>query len=163
MEGEKVLLVARAAIWQDRMKEKILLGQRPVDANNFPDRWEFPGGKYFPSEKTVIALRREVEEETGLTIARYYPAAGLENRLVMDNAQSHFFGWLVCNHVFEALACGGKLLEDPLEHQQLRWVTLEEAQTLPLTNQTDYALPYLRQRQNEQRVKRGLPPLPELR
>ena len=60
------LIGPRATIYNTKTK-KVLLLQRN-DGNN---TWEIPGGKRENNEHIVDALKREVKEETGLTINEY--------------------------------------------------------------------------------------------
>jgi len=45
---------------------KILICQR-TEAQAMPLKWEFPGGKVEPEEELRTALRRELDEELGIT------------------------------------------------------------------------------------------------
>jgi 8-oxo-dGTP diphosphatase len=53
-----------AAILQN--EGKILVGQRKPEQSH-PMKWEFPGGKVEPGESPEQALRRELEEELGIS------------------------------------------------------------------------------------------------
>lgn len=70
------------------VRGKVLLLRRPPDDARGGE-WEFPGGKVDPGEDLMTALRREVIEETGLTISSvgrylgsfdYVTAVGRHNR-----------------------------------------------------------------------------------
>lgn len=51
---------------------RFLLTSRPV-GKVYAGHWEFPGGKVEPGESIEQALRRELHEELGITIARAEP------------------------------------------------------------------------------------------
>ena len=45
---------------------KLLICQRKANGD-FPGKWEFPGGKIESGESASVALRRELQEELGIT------------------------------------------------------------------------------------------------
>ncbi len=49
-----------------------LLTSRPV-GKVYAGHWEFPGGKFEPGETLEQALRRELQEEIGITIGAVHP------------------------------------------------------------------------------------------
>lgn len=49
--------------------EELLLLKRSQDSNNNPGKWDLPGGKMELDETLKEALVREVQEETGISIA----------------------------------------------------------------------------------------------
>jgi 8-oxo-dGTP diphosphatase len=51
---------------------RFLLTSRP-EGKVYAGYWEFPGGKVEPGESIEQALRRELQEELGITIGRAHP------------------------------------------------------------------------------------------
>jgi 8-oxo-dGTP pyrophosphatase MutT (NUDIX family) len=100
--------VARALVESDG---RVLLVRRAA-WDTLPGRWELPGGKVDRGERLRVALAREVEEETGLMIAR---ARRLSARDVISPR-----GRNVREHVFTAAAIGTVTLSR--EHDAYAWV-----------------------------------------
>jgi 8-oxo-dGTP diphosphatase len=52
---------------------RVLMQHRSRDAKVSPNQWGMPGGRVEPGEQPVEAARRELYEETGLTVDRLEP------------------------------------------------------------------------------------------
>ncbi|HKE42760.1 MAG TPA: Nudix family hydrolase [Casimicrobiaceae bacterium] len=70
MSDRAVVSVAAAVL--TRGDGKVLLAQR-LKGTPYPGYWEFPGGKLEPGESAASALKRELEEELGISISRAAP------------------------------------------------------------------------------------------
>lgn len=106
-----------AVIWNeaqhiliDRRRQEGLLG----------GLWEFPGGKIEPGETVEDCIRREIREELGIAIE-------VGDRLMtIDHTYSHF---RVTLNVFHCRHLSGT--PQPIECDEVRWVTLEELNHYP--------------------------------
>ena len=108
------LIGPRATIYNTKIK-KVLLLQRN-DGNNV---WEIPGGKRENNEHIVDALKREIKEETGLTINEYkivYVSPIFENHPVLKPFLNIGYLCLVDN--------SDVVISD--EHIDYKWVSVEE-------------------------------------
>lgn len=82
--------------------------------------WEFPGGKVEPGESLEAALARELAEELSLSVRNPRLWRTVEHDYDFRSVRLHFF------HITEF--SGEPVANDG---QAFRWVTPEEAQTLP--------------------------------
>ena len=83
--------------------------------------WEFPGGKSLPGEAPFAALHRELDEELGIDVQD----AEAWFELVHEYPDKHvrLDIWRVRRYAGDVTAREG---------QQLRWVTVDEFEELPL-------------------------------
>src|SRR5262249_19327974 len=65
-------VVSVAAAVLTRGDGKVLLAQR-LQGTPYPGYWEFPGGKLEPGESAASALKRELQEELGISVSRASP------------------------------------------------------------------------------------------
>jgi 8-oxo-dGTP diphosphatase len=101
-----------------RRGDRWLLAERRADKRH-GGAWEFPGGKVGDGESERVALARELREELDVTLAELGPC--------LFTAQDPGAPFRI--RFWEARVEGEP---QPLEHAQVRWVTLAEARTLPL-------------------------------
>lgn len=111
-----VVVLERAGRW---------LVQRRAPGALLGGLWEFPGGKIEPGESPEAAARRELREETGLSVGP------LRSRGVVRHAYSHFTIEL---HVFEGQLERGVALRN---HDGRRWVRPDELRRLPIPKATE--------------------------
>ncbi len=109
------LVIVGAAIVADGR----VLGCERAEPPETAGRWEFPGGKVEPGENDREALVRECEEELGVKVA-------IGDRVGADVPLAH--GWAVLRVWLATLVSGDP---QPLEHRSLRWLGMDELDTVP--------------------------------
>ncbi len=110
--GQKLCLQVTAAVIVDR--GRILITRRPP-GTHLAGYWEFPGGKQEQGEGLEDCLRREIEEELGLTVRVGRKLLAVEHEYASK---------IVSLHVFHCLPVAGRLI--PKEDQEIRWVSPSE-------------------------------------
>ncbi|MFZ2186573.1 MAG: (deoxy)nucleoside triphosphate pyrophosphohydrolase [Streptococcus parauberis] len=112
---KKIINVVAAAIIKD---DKIFCAQRP-EGKSLAGYWEFPGGKLEIGESPEEALIREIKEEfdADIEIIDY----------VNEASYDYDFGTVIMK-TFRAKLLSDKL--ELLEHQDSKWLTSEELNTL---------------------------------
>lgn len=126
--------VVAALIWDG---ERFMACQRP------PHKargllWEFVGGKVEPGETREAALIRECEEELAVTIA--------VGDVFME--VTHEYSDLTVHlTLFNAKIVSGE--PQMLEHQDIRWLTIDEIDDYPFCPADDEILKYLKEAKND--------------
>jgi mutator protein MutT len=114
-EGADDVTVVAAVLTREA---SFLLGLRPR-IKRHGGLWEFPGGKVDPREHPTEALARELLEELGLA----HVEVGRRLAAFQDPGSPFRIHFYQVQAADEARA---------LEHEAIRWVTLDEADALPL-------------------------------
>ena len=123
--------VVAALIWDG---ERLLAGQRPAHKARGL-QWEFVGGKVEPGETKEQALIRECREELGITVT--------PEKTVMDVV--HTYPDLTVHlTLFQASIAEG--VPQKLEHNDIRWLTIGEADGYPFCPADEEILAHLRGR-----------------
>jgi len=117
MQSRKAISVVCAIIEHDG---KFLAAQRS-DGQSHGGFWEFPGGKIDPGEDPGNAIIREIKEELGTAIAIRMPLPSVSFDYP-DKAVT--LSPFVCD-----IVAGGSPPK-ALEHDQIRWVDMNEAKGL---------------------------------
>lgn len=101
-----------------RRGHRTLVARRPADKRH-GGLWEFPGGKLEPGESWLDAARRELREELGVEVT----AVGEPVFRRRDPASAFEI-------VFVEVEIEGE--PEALEHEALRWMSVEHMMTLEL-------------------------------
>jgi 8-oxo-dGTP diphosphatase len=101
-------------------KEEFLLASRP-DGKAYAGYWEFPGGKIEAGETAFMALKRELEEEMGITITEAYP--WLQQHFDYPHAQVTLF-------FFQVTRWEGKIIAK--EQQEFAWQNITHLTATPI-------------------------------
>lgn len=119
-ENHFVINAAHGLIKKD---DKYLVTLRAADKNFMPNLWDIPGGTIEFGEHSTDALSREIDEETKTKVKI--------NNLIfvydfVSGEKRHQFQMVyTCDYL------SGEVVLNPREHQEYRWVTLEELKDLP--------------------------------
>ena len=88
-------------------------------------RWGIVGGKVEPNEEPIDALRREVFEETTITLTA-------SEIVYLDTCFVSKPEWNYTFHMFYYPLTKTPTVELSSEHQDYTWVSIDDIQTLPL-------------------------------
>ena len=92
--------------------------------------WSVPGGLVDLGETTVDAARREVDEETGLTV-RIAGLVGVLDRVTRDAEGRVRYHWVLIDYL--AIPESTETLTAGSDAAEVRWVTIDEVERLPIT------------------------------
>ncbi len=110
-------MIGVAVIWNHQ--EQILIDRRRQNGL-LGGLWEFPGGKVEPNETIQECIQREILEELAIEIE-----VG-DHLITVEHAYTHFH---VTLHVYHCRHLSGE--PQPLECDELRWVSLAEIDQFP--------------------------------
>ena len=111
---------------------RVLIAQRPA-GKHMAGGWEFPGGKLEPGEARFAGLQRELREELGVEAHAGEPLICYEHQFADRLVTLDL--WLVTK--FSGVA-------HAREGQPLKWVTLDELDTVGLLEADRPMIPVLR-------------------
>jgi mutator protein MutT len=120
---------------------KLLLTKRGQKAKNERGKWEIPGGSVEFGETVAQALKREVKEELDIEI-KVGEMVQLCDHIIEDEGQH----WVSPSYICKLVA-GEPTIMEPEKCDEIRWVSLEEAQQLPLALATKEDVAVLLQRE----------------
>jgi 8-oxo-dGTP diphosphatase len=120
MDADGFTIGQKAAIMEGG---KYLLVRRSPGDRTSPGTWEFPGGKLESGEKAEAGLRREMLEETGLSVKVVKPL------LVLNHSSRKDFLFII----YECRRLSGRVRLSS-EHTEHRWVTRQEMAGLELSD-----------------------------
>lgn len=129
--GKEVIGVGVGAlIFND--KDELLLTKRGEKAKNERGKWEIPGGAVEFGETIANALKREIKEELDIEI-EVGEMLRLCDHIIEDEGQHWVSPTYICK-----IASGEPTNMEPGKCDEIRWVSLDEAQQLPLSLVTQH-------------------------
>ena len=114
---------------------KFLITKRPFDDDYMPDVWDLPGGTIKFQENIKDALIREIKEETTLEI-NIGPVIFIHE--FSSGSDRHQF-----QIVYQCDYQSGEVNLNPEDHEDFKWVTLDEMKALPKIAFLEELLKYL--------------------
>jgi len=109
---------------------KVLILQRNINEDVYPEMWELPSGKREFFESSHVSLVREIKEETGLDIKIIQPCSVFEYKIekpneIRDSTQINFI-----------VTSSSSKVKLSAEHQSFAWITKDEIERYKISEQT---------------------------
>lgn len=103
-----------------------ILMLRRAKSDHFPDLYELPGGGLKKDEDIFSAGKRELLEETSLSVKEFLSMPdSFDFNAASDNKKCR-------GYVLNVLTGKKDIILNPDEHSEYRWVTVEEINSLPM-------------------------------
>ncbi|MFY7803643.1 MAG: 8-oxo-dGTP diphosphatase MutT [Limnoraphis robusta] len=134
-------IIGVAVIWNEQ--GQILIDKRPAKGL-LGGLWEFPGGKLEANETLEDCIRREIKEELAIEIE-----VG-SHLITIEHAYTHF---RVTLNVYHCRYVSGE--PQPLECDEIRWVTLDEIEQFPFPKGNEKIITALKQARTSEIDKKG--------
>lgn len=126
-------IIGVGVIWN---KQGQILIDRRLQSGVLGGLWEFPGGKIEPGETVEDCIKREIREELGIDIE-------VGNHLItIEHLYTHLHVTLIVHHCRYVSGT-----PQPLECDEIRWVTLAEIDKFPFPEANAQIIAALRQSQ----------------
>lgn len=109
-------------------KYLLLRRTNPYEGETFV-RWDIPGGRIDPGEATLDALKREIDEETGLVFDKIIKVLAVQDIQRVPGRHTVRITYLAtCKNPEQEISLD---LLGPTGHDEYRWMALEELKRNP--------------------------------
>lgn len=116
---------------------RLLIIRRAANEDYYPNCFEMPSGKVDDGETISQALKRELVEETGLTLIRVMAQLPeitytTEKTVVNEGKEVHIVK-TACQLNFAIEASSDQIRLNEVEHSEWKWANVEEMKTVQMT------------------------------
>lgn len=118
-------------------KKQILLGKKPKDHGVYPGQWGIPGGGIEENETLEQALKREIKEETGLSIKDVEPLVFNAYKVTKKFRNRPSIKMYMIALTYKCNMSGGKVTPND-EFEQLKWVDEKDLKEYDLNHATKW-------------------------
>jgi 8-oxo-dGTP diphosphatase len=131
------IIIVTSAIIRNYENKVLIVKREPNDS--FPNKWEFPGGKSEYGEHPEESVKREVKEETGLTINPVFPVVVNEFKNTKKNVS-----YVEIFYIAD-LTTANQIVTLSSEHTDFSWIAFEDIHNFETT---DYVHEVIRKAQS---------------